>query len=142
MRLIRWNPYRNLITVPRDMDRLFTNFGLDFWNTDSVWNPAVDISENEKDYVVKAEIPGLKKNDIKISIEDDMLTLSGERKFENEQKENNYHRVERSYGKFQRAFHLPEGTKADEIKANYKNGVLSLTIPKPEKVKPKEIAIS
>ncbi len=142
MSLIRWNPYRNLVSLPREIDRFFNDFGLDVWNTDTVWIPAVDITETEDGYEVKAEIPGMKKDEIKINYEDDMLTLSGERNHEKEEKNKNYHRIERRYGKFQRSFYLPKHVKADGIKANYKNGVLTVNIPKSEEAKPKEIAIS
>ncbi len=142
MSLIRWTPRRSLINLPSDLDDFFGNFGLDFWNTDSVWSPAVDISENDNSYEVKAELPGLKKDEIKISFEDDVLTLSGERKSEDEKKEKNFHRIERRYGKFERSFQLPRNVKADHIKAEYKNGVLTINLPKAEEAKPKEIAIS
>jgi HSP20 family protein len=141
MSLIRWNPYRNLVSLPREINRFFNDFGLDVWNTDTVWSPAVDITETENGYEVKAEIPGMKKDEIKINYEDDMLTLSGERNHEKEEKNKNYHRIERHYGKFQRSFYLPKHVKADVIKANYKNGVLTVNIPKSEEAKPKEIAI-
>jgi HSP20 family protein len=142
MSLIRWNPYRNLVSLPREINRFFNDFGVDVWNTDTVWNPAVDITETEDGYEVKAEIPGIKKDEIKINFEDDVLTLSGERNHEKEAKNKNYHRIERRYGKFQRSFFLPKYVKADGIKANYKNGVLTVNIPKREEAKPKEIAIS
>jgi len=142
MSLIRWNPYRNLVSLPRELNRFFNDFGFDVWNTDPVWSPAVDITETKDGYEVKAEIPGMKKDDIKINYEDDMLTLSGERNYENEKRDKNYHRIERCYGKFQRSFYIPNHVKADAIKANYKDGVLTVNIPKSEEAKPKEIAIS
>ena len=142
MSLIRLNPYRNLVSLPQELNRFFNDFGLDTWNTDTVWSPAVDITETEDGFEVKAEIPGMKKDEIKINYEDDMLTLSGERNHEKEQKDKNFHRIERHYGKFQRSFHLPNHVKADAIKANYKNGVLTVNIPKSEEAKPKEIEIS
>lgn len=141
MSLIRWNPYRNLRTLPRDLDSFFNDFGLDYRSSDKVWAPSVDIVETEDNYKLKAEIPGMNKDDIKISFEDHVLTLSGERKNESEENEKNLHRVERFYGKFQRSFHLPEGIKTDDISAKYKDGVLTIDVPKAEEVKPKEIAI-
>ena len=142
MRLIRWNPKQNLISLPGEMEPFFNNFGQDFWNTDSVWNPAVDISESDSSFLVNAEIPGMTKNDIKISIEDDVLTLSGEKKLEKKEDKKNYHRAERLHGKFERSFHIPREVKIDQIKADYENGILSVNIPKSEKIKPKEIAIN
>jgi HSP20 family protein len=142
MSLIKWSPYRNLISLPDEIDRFFNGFGLDLNVSDSVWSPTVDISETENQYEVNAEIPGLKKEDIKLSVEDNVLTLSGERKVEKETDKKNYHRIERAYGKFERSFRLPKEVDAENIKANYKNGVLTVQLPKTEAVKPKEIAVS
>ena len=141
MSMIRWTPRRNLMNLPNDLDRFFGNFGMDFSSTDTVWNPAVDIAENEKGYEVKAELPGMKKDDIKITFENDVLTLSGERKSETEEENKNFHRVERSYGKFERCFHLPKNIKANDIKADYKNGILTVNVPKSEEAKAREITI-
>jgi HSP20 family protein len=142
MSLIKWSPYRNLISLPDEIDRFFNGFGLDLNVSDSVWSPTVDISETENQYEVNAEIPGLKKEDIKLSVEDNVLTLSGERKVEKETDKKNYHRIEREYGKFERSFRLPKEVDAENIKAKYKNGVLTVQLPKTEAVKPKEIAVS
>ena len=142
MSLIKWSPYRNLISLPDEIDRFFNGFGLDLNVSDSVWSPTVDISETENQYEVNAEIPSLKKEDIKLSVEDNVLTLSGERKVEKETDKKNYHRIEREYGKFERSFRLPKEVDAENIKAKYKNGVLTVQLPKTEAVKPKEIAVS
>ncbi len=142
MSMIRWTPRRSLMTLPSDLDQFFSNFGMDFHSSDAVWSPAVDIAENEKEYEVQAELPGMKKDEIKISLKDDVLTLSGERKSEKEENGKNFHRTERSYGQFERCFHLPKNVKVSDIKADYKNGILTVNIPKSEGVKPKEIAIS
>ena len=142
MSLIRWSPYRNLISLPDEVERFFNGFGLDYQNSDSVWSPTVDISETEDQYEVKAEIPGLKKEDIKLSVEDSVLTLSGERKVEKKSDKKNYHRLERAYGRFERSFRLPREVDSESIKASYKNGVLTVQIPKSEAIKPKEIAVS
>jgi HSP20 family protein len=139
--LVRFNPYRNLVTLPRDVDRFFEDFGLDYSRSDVVWSPTVDLIESENGYEVKAELPGLEKKDIKLTFEDERLTLSGERKYEKEDKKKNYHRVERAYGKFERSFYLPD-VKGDEIKADYKEGVLTVSIPKSEATKPKEISVN
>lgn len=140
MTLIRWRPVRNMTHPVFDPDRFFNEFGLENWQSDTVWNPLVDLTENEKNYVVRAELPGLNKDDIKISYKDNVLVISGEKKQEKEEDESNYHRIERRYGKFQRMFRI-EDANADEIKAEYKDGILSVDLPKSEKAKPKEIAI-
>ena len=142
MTLVKWNPIKNLISFPDEIERLFSDFGLNYDESDIVWSPSVDVSETENHYEVKAEIPGLKKEEIKVTVEDNVLKLSGEKKHEEETNKKNYHRIERSYGRFERSFWLPKEVKKEEIKASYKNGVLELVIPKAEEVKPKEIAIS
>jgi len=142
MTLARWNPRRSLISLPNEIDRFFNDWGLGFENFDKVWSPNVDISENEDAFEVIAEIPGMGKEDIKISIKDNVLTLTGEKKQEEKIEKKNFHRIERMYGQFQRSFQLPNTVKSDDIKAQYKDGVLSITIPKTEDVKQKEITIS
>ena len=141
MSLVRYFPRKNLVTLPREIDRYFSNFGMDFESSDTVWKPSVDITETEESYELKAEIPGMDKKDIKISIQENVLVLSGEKRKEEVQDDKNYHRVERSYGKFERSFRLPHEVKADEVKAKYKDGVLSVEIPKAEEAKPKEISV-
>jgi len=96
----------------------------------SIWRPVVDVRETDKDIIVHAELPGLKKDDININIEDNVLTLSGERSHTEKTENERYHRIERSYGKFQRSFALPENTDPSTIQANFENGVLELTVPK------------
>jgi HSP20 family protein len=142
MTLIRWNPYRHLASVPLDMDTCFdpSRFGIGL-NSDTDWSPSVDVVETQEGYEVKAEVPGIKKEDIHISFEGGLLTLKGEKKQESEEKDRNYHKVERAYGRFERSFRLPDGIKADAIKAKYDNGVLTIAIPKAEEAKPKEIAV-
>jgi HSP20 family protein len=142
MKLVRYNPERSLISLPYEIDRFFEDFGLGYKNMDTVWNPSVDLSETDDHYEVKAEIPGMKKEDIKISVKDNVLTLSGEKKQENKTDKKNVYCVERLYGQFERSFTLPKNVKADAIKAKYKDGVLTVEIPKTEDVKPKEIAVS
>ena len=142
MSMIKWTLRKSLMNSPSYLDQIFSDFGMDFRSSDAVWSPAVDISESEKGYEVKAELPGMKKDEIKISFKDDVLTLSGERKDEKEEKGKNFHRIERSYGQFERCFHLPKNVKASDIKADYKDGILAVNIPKSEEAKPKEIAIS
>jgi HSP20 family protein len=146
MAITRWRPFRDLVSIQDEMNRLFEDF---FGHTpvragwtEGVWNPSVDVSEDKDNVVIKAEMPGMTKDDVKISVQDNVLTLKGEKKQEKEEKEKNYHRIERSYGSFCRSFQLPTTVKTDKIKANYKDGVLSVTLPKTEEVKPKEIPIS
>jgi HSP20 family protein len=106
-----------------------------------MWNPAVDLYEKDDYYVIKAELAGVNKEDIAIDLKDRVLTLSGKRSFENEVKQENYHRRERSYGKFQRAFTLPADVDSDKIKAEFKDGLLQIEVPKPEAQKPKQVTI-
>jgi HSP20 family protein len=106
------------------------------------WAPPVDIYENGENLVLKVELPGINPDDVEIRVEDNTLYLKGERKFEKEVKEQNYHRVERSYGTFTRTFSLPNSIDSDKVAANYKDGVLTLTMPKKEEAKPKTIKIN
>jgi HSP20 family protein len=141
MTLVRYNPMRHLAELPLDVETFFENYGLGL-GRDTVWNPSVDILETEDGYELKAEVPGLKKEDIQVSLEDGLLTIRGEKKQENETGKKNYHSVERVFGKFERSFRLPENVKGDAIHAKYDNGVLSIEIPKSEAAKPKQIEVS
>ena len=105
------------------------------------WAPLVDISEDDKEYVIKAEIPEMKKEDIKLNVNDDVLTITGERKHEKEEMNKRYHRVERSYGSFMRSFSLPEDADGTKVAAEYKDGVLKVHLPKSAKAKPKAIEV-
>ncbi len=105
------------------------------------WTPAVDILETDNELVVKADLPDVDMKDIQVEIENGTLTLKGERKFEKEEKETGYHRIERSYGSFARYFSLPDTVEADKVKADYKNGVLTVTLPKKEVAKPRSIKV-
>jgi HSP20 family protein len=107
----------------------------------AVWMPLTDVAEDKDNYYLKADLPGIKKEDVKISYSDGSLGISGERSQEKESKDKKYHRIERSYGKYYRSFNLPEQIKEDKIKAEFKDGQLSVMIPKAEEVKPKEIDI-
>jgi HSP20 family protein len=108
---------------------------------EDLWRPSIDIEESNGNLMVKAEIPGMDKKDIKVVVKDDMLTISGERKRENETKEKTFHRIERSYGQFRRMIRLPAEVDAEKVKATYKDGVLNVTLPKPESMKPKNIDV-
>lgn len=140
--LSRWEPFRDLVSLRTDFDRLFNTF---FDNmpteTERLWAPAVDIEENNGNLVVKAELPGMEKEDITVSVRDNMLHLSGERKIEKETKDKSYHRIERCFGKFSRTIELPAAVEADKVKAVYIDGVLNITLPKPEELKPKKIDV-
>jgi HSP20 family protein len=105
------------------------------------WSPLVDITEDDKEYVVKAEIPEMKKEDIKINVHDDVLTVSGERKYEKEEKGKKFHRVERAYGSFMRSFTLPEDADGSKVSAEYKDGMLKVHLPKCEQAKKKAIEV-
>ena len=146
MAITRWRPFRDLISIQDEMNRLFDDFfgyrPVRVEWTERVWSPRVDVSENKDNVIIKTEMPGMEKEDVKISIQDNVLTLKGEKRQEKEEKDKNYHRIERSYGSFCRSFQLPTSVKTDKIKANYKDGVLNISLPKTEEVKPKEIPIS
>ena len=136
----RRRPFEGLTTWYDDFDNFFDNTLLTE-NIKQTLFPAVDIEHKKNGYVLKADLPGLNKEDIKVHIENGYLTLKGERKHENEETKENYHRIERTYGTFQRTFKVPEGLTEKEVKAKYHNGVLELTIPTPKEDKPKSIDI-
>jgi len=137
-----WEPFRELVTMRDDVDHLFdTFFGRENENYDNYWRPAIDIEENNGNLMVKAEIPGMSKEDIKVSVKDNLLTISGERKRENESKGKTFYRVERCHGQFRRIIRLPAEVDADKVKASYKDGVLHVILPKPESMKPKQIDV-
>jgi HSP20 family protein len=130
--------------VPRGV--FFDRFGGDFdlpslFEEGKSWVPAFDISETDKEYVVTAEIPGINVKDLDVTLSDGILTVKGEKKQEKEDKGENYHRVERSYGSFERSFRIPEKVEAETVDAAYKDGVLKLTLKKAETIKPKKIEI-
>jgi HSP20 family protein len=145
MAIVRWEPFRDLMTTQREFDRLFKEAFNPFFGENDLstrtWAPPVDIFEDENDIVLKAELPGVDPKDVEVKVEDNTLYLKGERKFEKEVKEENYHRVERSYGSFARSFSLPNSINAEKVKAEYKDGLLTLTLPKREEAKPKTIKI-
>ncbi len=145
MAIIRWDPFRDLITLREKMNRLFeeafTTRGEEKDLVASTWTPSVDIYETENALILSAEVPGIDEKDIEIKIEDSTLTLKGERKFEKETKEENYHRIERAYGSFYRSFTLPHYIDQDNIKAEHENGVLKITMPKKPELKPRKVKI-
>jgi len=144
MAVIRWRPFSELNTLQREMNRVFDSFlrGTEeegeFGGT---WRPDVDIKETPDAIILQAELPGMKKEDIKLTVHDNTLEISGEKKQEEQKKDENYHRIERVYGKFYRSFTLPSMIDAAKINAVFKDGVLHITLPKVEQAKPKEIEI-
>jgi len=141
-----WDPFEGMSDIQERINRLFDETFGRYPATrretlERTWSPQVDIYEDRENIVVKAELPGIKKEDVSIEVKDNILTLSGERKHEKETKKENYHRIERSYGKFNRSFSLPDPVKVDKVKANYRDGVLEITLPKSEEAKPKAIPI-
>ena len=146
MNLVKWNPWREMPTLHNRINRLFDDpfFRIDRMADEDLmgmWNPAVDLYEKDDHFIIKAELPGINKEDIKVDLKDRVLTLSGERAYDNEVKEENYYRKERSYGRFQRAFTLPGDVDADKIKAEFKDGVLQIEVPKPEDKKAKQVTV-
>ncbi len=140
----RWEPSRGATTLQEQLNRVFGDM-LERAGDESnltPWAPAVDIFETEHELVVKADLPDVNPQDLDIRVENNILTIRGERKFENKVNEENYLRVERAYGSFSRSFSLANSVKSDAIKADYQNGVLTLSIPKREEAKPKQIKVN
>jgi HSP20 family protein len=139
----KWEPFKELMTLREDMDRFFNNFfGRSVTeNYEGVWTPVVDIEEDKDNYIVRAELPGLRKEDITISVRGSRLALSGERAYESEDKGKTYHRIERSYGKFVRHINLPNEIDESKVKATYQDGILTVILPKPEAARPREVQI-
>jgi HSP20 family protein len=147
MAIVRWNPTRDLMQMREEMDRLFGQFmrrgeGEEATWGQGMWAPPVDIYETDDAFMLKAELPGFTKEDVNIEVHENRLIIRGERKRETEAKEDQYHRLERAYGRFERAFWLPTTVDAEHIQASFKNGVLEMRLPKSEKAKPKQIPIT
>ncbi|MGA7392116.1 MAG: Hsp20/alpha crystallin family protein [Terrimicrobiaceae bacterium] len=143
--LTKWNPFRELEDIQSRLSSLFgrtplRGFGEEAM-TVSEWTPLVDIAEDDKEYLIKAELPEVKKEDVKVTVEGGVLTITGERKFEKEEKGKKYHRLERAYGSFMRSFTLPEGAAGDKISADFKDGVLKVHLAKSPEAKPKSINV-
>jgi len=148
MALMKWTPFQDLLDIQKEMnqllDRFFSNTAFDgdresaFLTT---WNPSVDIKETKDEFVVQAELPGLKKKDVRITYKDGVLTIEGERKQEKEEKDKNFYRVERQFGKFYRAFQIPGAIKEDQIQAKFKDGLLTIRLPKSDEEKAREIEV-
>jgi HSP20 family protein len=151
--LVRWDPFKTQWNPLKDRDELESRLATMFGTREATghggkealtvaqWSPLVDITEDEKEYLIKAELPEMKKEDVRLTVEDDVLAISGERRFEKEEKGKKYHRIERAYGSFVRSFSLPEDADGSTVSADYKDGVLHVHLPKSEKSKPKAIEI-
>src|SRR4051812_47534269 len=147
MAIIRWDPTRELTSLQGEMNRLFNTF----FDTPTAgnggggyrrWVPAMDLVETEDAYVLRADLPGVSEDEVQIEVENDVLTVSGERKAEHEEKGEGYYRVERAFGGFSRSLTLPEGVDAEAVAASVDKGVLEVRIPKPEQTKPKRVSIA
>lgn len=147
MNLVKWDPFKELEDVSGRLNRIF---GRPFVHPDvgqdllkmADWMPTSDISETSAAYLIKAEIPGVKKEDVKVNVQNGMLTIQGERKQETEEKDKKYHRIERSYGSFMRSFRIPEDADESAIKAEFKDGMLNVTLNKSSKAKSKTIDVA
>lgn len=146
MALIRWTPGRNLLGIQDEMNRLFDNVfdaPRRTADTDVVhWTPRVNVEEMNEKFEISAELPGLKKDDVKIEVKDHVLTFTGEKKMQQDKKEKNVHLYERAYGKFCRTFTLPDNVDVDKIEAAFQDGVLRIDVPKTEEAKPRQIAVA
>jgi len=145
MVITRWDPFRELTTLQNRVNGLFQDFnrpGQDELTATGSFVPAVDVYEDEQKVTLKLEIPGIDQNDVDIRLENNTLTVRGERKFEKEEKEENFHRIERRYGSFARSFTLPNTLDSEKVQANYENGVLKIDIAKRAEAKPKQIKVN
>ena len=145
--LTRWDPFKEMEDLQARMARSIglspgrLGNGTRELMTTAEWAPSVDIIEDEKEWVVKADLPEVKKEDVKVTVENDVLTITGERKLEKEEKDKKYRRIERSYGSFLRSFTLPDGAEGGKVTAEFKEGVLKVHLPKGEKAKPKSVEV-
>ena len=143
MALVRWSPIRSGFTPQQELSRIVDDFFGRRFDVDgpTAWQPVVDIEETPEAYLVRAELPGMRLEDIKITVADNALSIRGEKRREEEKKGTTYHRVERVYGSFERSFSLSHAVAADKIEATYRDGVLDVSIPKAEEAKAREIQI-
>jgi len=145
--LTRWNPFKDLDELENRLSTFFGQAPVRRQNgeqeslTVAEWAPLVDITEDDKEYLIKAELPEVKKDDVKVTVENGVLSITGERKFEKEEKGRKYHRVERAYGNFVRSFTLPDDADANKVNAEFKDGVLKVHVTKSEAAKPKQIEV-
>ena len=141
MTLMRWTPWQELESMNRHLSRLLDDSSGEMNTVQGQWAPSVDIRETDDALMVQAELPGIAKNDVKLEVKDDSLTISGERHYEKEVNEENVHRIERSYGTFIRSFSLPNNIDSGKVHAEMKDGLLTVRLPKRESAKPKAIEI-
>lgn len=147
MNLIKWDPFRELEDVSNRLNRIFGRSASRAESSQEMlgmadWAPSVDISETDTAYLIKGEIPGVKKEDVKVTVQDGMLTIQGERKMEKEEKGKKFHRVERSYGSFVRSFRVPDDADENKVKAEFKDGMINVTLAKSAKAKPQAINVA
>lgn len=143
MNLAVYDPFRGVRTLQNEINRLFERDLLEDGSAGlSEWGIRVDIKEDTNQVVLRADLPGMELKEIKVHVENGILSISGERRFGKEEKREDYHRIERSYGRFNRAFSLPASTDATAIRASYKNGVLEVVLPKHEQAKPRQIEVA
>ena len=146
MAITRWDPFRDLGLLQERMNRVFEDAAVRGWKNDepsatTSWSPAVDIYETDNEIMVQAELPGVDRKDIALQLENNVLTLKGDRRFEKETNQENYHRIERSYGGFSRAFTIPTIVDEERIRADYRDGILKIALPKKEQSKARQIRI-
>jgi HSP20 family protein len=143
MAITRWDPFREVVALQNRMNSLFNNFTEgEAPMTTAAFAPAADVYEDEKKITIKLEVPGIEEKDLDVSVENNTLTVKGERKFEKEEKEENFHRIERRYGSFYRAFTLPSTVDTEHVAASYNAGVLKLELQKKPEAQPKQIKVS
>jgi HSP20 family protein len=147
MAVIRWEPAREISSLQQEVNRLFgTFFDAPAGGGNGIgarrWIPAMDLVEEGEQYVLRADLPGVREEDVKVELDDEVLTISGERKSEHEQRHEGYHRIERASGSFHRSLTVPDGIDPERIEARFENGVLEVRVPKPEERKPRRVAIS
>ena len=142
--ITRWDPFRNVSSLQEQFNRMFdaTFPGRTAESALTAWSPAVDIYETENELVLKADLPDMNEKDLDVKVENNMLTIRGERKFEEKVSEENYLRIERTYGSFSRSFSLPSTVNSEAISAEYKNGVLTVQLPKRAESKPKQVKVN
>lgn len=145
MALVRWDPVRELDSLQTDMNHLFDRFfgapRAGNGTAERRWIPAMDLAETDDSLVLRADLPGVNEDDVDVEVKDGVMTISGERKDEHEEKREGFHRVERSFGRFSRALNLPDGVDPDKVEAKFDNGVLEVRIPKPEETQPTRVQI-
>lgn len=142
MAIVRWDPFRELTALQTEVNRLFSRMGSGDVAERQSWTPSIDVIETDDSIKLKAELAGMDPKDINIEVQDNVLTVSGERRFQEEVKEDKYYRIERRYGSFSRSLALPQTVNENGIEAKYENGVLEVIVPKAEIAKPKKIAVA